>query len=84
MATSGIYKNETEDLELHVSICHERYIQLDSKMAKIEADVEEIKKDVVEGQKSLKKTIISTAGAIIVAILGLCGTIFTVFVDKLH
>jgi hypothetical protein len=66
-----------------VSICHERYIQLDNRLQKLEHDVSDVKKDVVDGQKSLRNTIITTSGGIIVAILTLLGTIITLFADKI-
>ena len=84
MANPTLYKSESEDLELHVSICHERYIQLDNRLQNLEVEVKEVKKDVIDGQKSLKTTIITTSGSIIVAILTLLGTIFTLFADKIH
>jgi hypothetical protein len=33
-----LYKNEEQDLELHVSICHERYLQLDARLGRLEED----------------------------------------------
>lgn len=71
MSNPVLYKRETEDLETHVSICHERYLTLDARLVKLEADVSEIKEDIVEGNKSLKTTIITTSGTILVALIGI-------------
>lgn len=76
MADPVLYKKETEDLETHVSICHERYLQLDARLVKLEADVSEIKADIVEGNKSLKNTIITTSGTIVVTLIGVLTAIF--------
>lgn len=76
MADPVLYKRETEDLETHVSICHERYLQLDARLVKLEADVSEIKADIVEGNKSLKNTVITTSGTIVVALIGVLTAIF--------
>ena len=76
MSNPVLYKRETEDLETHVSICHERYLTLDSRLVKIEADVSEIKADIVEGNKSLKTTLIASSGSIIVALIGVLTAIF--------
>lgn len=76
--------HEKESLEAHVDLCAMRYQQLDERLQKVEDSLIEIRKDVIDGQKSLRNTIITTTGAIIVAILGLCGTIFTVFADKIQ
>ena len=70
-----LYKNESDDLELHVSICHERYKQLDTRMAKIEADVEGLNQEVKDSNASLRTTIITTTGTILVAIIAVIGTI---------
>lgn len=76
MSNPVLYKKETEDLETHVSICHERYLQLDARLVKIEADVSEIRADIVDGNKSLKTTMITTSGTIIVALIGVLTAIF--------
>jgi hypothetical protein len=76
MADPVLYKKETEDLETHVSICHERYLQLDARLVKLEADVSEIKADIVTGNKSLKNTIITTSGTIVVTLIGVLTAIF--------
>jgi hypothetical protein len=76
MSNPVLYKRETEDLETHVSICHERYLTLDARLVKLEEDVSEIKEDIVEGNKSLKTTIITTSGTILVALIGVLTAIF--------
>lgn len=76
MTDPVLYKRETEDLETHVSICHERYLQLDARLVKLEEDVSEIKADIVTGNKSLKNTIITTSGTIVVALIGVLTAIF--------
>lgn len=70
-----LYKKESEDLETHISICHERYLVLDGRLMKLEADVSELKQDIVGGNKSLTTTIITTSGGIIVALIALVATL---------
>ena len=70
-----LYKNEADDLELHVSICHERYKQLDTRMAKLEQDFEEMRVEAKRSNVSLRNTIITTTGTILVAIIAVLGTI---------
>lgn len=70
-----LYNNESSDLELHVSICHERYKQLDNRMERLEKEVIDIKNDIKSSNTSLRSTIITSSGTIIVAILGLITTI---------
>jgi len=76
MSNPVLYKRETEDLETHVSLCHERYLTLDTRLVKLEADVSEIKADIVNGNKSLKNTVITTSGTILVALIGVLTAIF--------
>lgn len=71
-----IYKKETEDLETHVSICQERYLQLEARLVKLEGDVNELRTDISTGNKSLKNTIITTTGTIIVALIGVLTAIY--------
>lgn len=76
MTDPVLYKKETEDLETHVSICHERYLQLDARLGKLEEEVSTLRTDIATGNKSLKTTIITTSGTIIVALIGLLTAIF--------
>jgi len=78
MSDPVLYKRETEDLETHVSICHERYLQLDARLVSLEEDVTILRADIAAGNKSLKNTIITSSGSIIVALIGILG----VFISK--
>ena len=67
-------KLEKESLEAHVDLCAVRYENLDNRMTRLEQKVSDIHDDVTEGQKSLAKVIIGTAGTIIAAILSIVVT----------
>ena len=69
MATSPTTSLEKESLEAHVDLCALRYEQLDRRMTLLEEKVEDIHKDIVGGQKSLSKVIITTTGTIIAGLL---------------
>jgi|TARA_B100000900_G_C20024532_1_gene491338 predicted nucleic acid-binding Zn-ribbon protein len=71
MATSLEKKN----LEAHVDLCQERYEALENRIGNLETKVEHIHKDITDGQKSLTKVIIGTAGTIIAAVLSVVVTI---------
>jgi len=66
---------ENENLEAHVAICAQRYKQLDLRLTMLEVKMDAINKDILQGQKSLKTTIINSAGGIIIALIGVIGTI---------
>jgi len=72
-----LYKNEEQDLELHVSICHERYLQLDARLGRLEEDFKNLSEEILQGNKSLKATIITSSATISVALIGLIATILT-------
>lgn len=60
---------EKTSLEAHVDLCAIRYESLDKRMSKIEDKMDQIHKDVTEGNKSMVKVLIGTAGTIIAGLL---------------
>ena len=66
---------EKESLEAHVELCALRYQQLDNRLTTLEKKVDDIHTDIVEGQKSLTKVIIGTAGTVIAGVLGVVVTV---------
>lgn len=66
---------EKESLEAHVDLCALRYGQLDERMSTLESKVDSIHADILDGQKSLTKVIIGTAGTVIAGVLGVVVTI---------
>lgn len=70
---------ENESLPAHVSICSQRYKQLELRLVTLEVKMDSVQKDLIESQKSLKTTIITSASSIVVALLGVIGTILMKF-----
>lgn len=66
---------EKESLTVHVDLCSLRYQQMDSRLTKLEGKVEDIHQDIINGQKSLTKVIITTAGTIVASMLAVVLTI---------
>ena len=62
---------EKESLEAHVDLCALRFHQLGSRLSDLEEKVEVVHADVLEGQKSLTKVIIGTAGTVIAGVLSI-------------
>jgi hypothetical protein len=60
---------ERTSLEAHVDLCALRYSQLDLRLTNLEKKVDDIHEDIVNGQKSLTKVIIGTAGTVIAGVL---------------
>ena len=60
---------EKENLEAHVDLCAQRYEVLEGRLTKIEEKVEHIHRDITEGQKSMTKVLIGTAGTVIAGLL---------------
>jgi len=60
---------EKENLEAHVDLCAQRYTVLESRLTNIESKVENIHQDMIEGQKSMTKVLIGTAGTIVAGLL---------------
>lgn len=66
---------EKTSLEAHVDLCALRYGQLDQRLTNLEEKVDTIHTDIIEGQKSLSKVIITTAGTVVVGVLSIVATI---------
>jgi hypothetical protein len=62
---------EKTSLEAHVDLCALRYAQLDSRLINLEEKVEQVHKDIVDGQKGLTKVIIGTAGTVVAGVISI-------------
>lgn len=60
---------EKESLEAHVDLCEQRYINLETRLEKIEMKVEHIHSDVQNGNKAMIKVIIGATGTIVAGLL---------------
>ena len=67
---------EKQSLEAHVDLCAIRYGQLDERLSSLENKVDSMHIDILNGQTSLTKVIIGTAGTIITGILSLVIVLF--------
>lgn len=77
MVTSSPYQNESSDLELHVAVCAERYKQLDDRLANLENGMTVIRDDIIDGNKSLRNTVIASVSTIVVALITVAGAVIT-------
>lgn len=62
---------EKTNLEAHVDLCAIRYEALEGRLTKIEDKVETIHTDIVEGQKSMTKVLIGTAGTVVASLISI-------------
>ena len=62
---------EKQSLEAHVDLCSLRYALLDKRLTTLEEKVSAVHDDIVDGQKSLTKVVVGTAGTVIAGILGI-------------
>lgn len=61
---------ERHDLDTHVSLCAERYQQLENKLTGLEDKIVTVEKKVESSKTTLFNTLILTGGSIIVALIG--------------
>ena len=66
---------ENESLPAHTAICAQRYKQVDLRLVALEQKMNDIQKDILAGQRSLKATIITSTGTIVARLLGVVVTI---------
>ena len=71
---------EKENLEAHVDLCTQRYRQLERRLDAIESKVEHIHNDVVHGNKSMIRVIITASGTVVA---GLLSTIVVILITQL-
>ena len=76
---SGPTDIEKENLEAHVELCAERYAQLERRLGSVEKKVETLHADIINGQKSISKVLIGTAGTVVAAAMGTITTILMKF-----
>ncbi|MDC6480922.1 hypothetical protein PQZ46_00065 [bacterium] len=60
---------EKESLEAHVDLCALRYKSLDDRLYKVEEKIQEVHKDIKDGNASMTKVIIGAAGTIVAGLL---------------
>jgi SMC interacting uncharacterized protein involved in chromosome segregation len=62
-------KLERESLEAHVDLCEQRYINLETRLEKVEIKMDHIHQDIQNGNKSLIKVVIGATGTIVAGLL---------------
>ena len=62
---------EKTNLEAHVDLCAQRYDSLDKRLVSIETEIGSLKKLIQDGQASMTKVMIGTAGTIVTGVLSL-------------
>jgi hypothetical protein len=70
---------ERTSLEAHVDLCAMRYAQLDARLMTLEVKMDAVQKDILEGQKSLKTSIITATSTIVAALLSIVITLLMKF-----
>jgi len=75
---------EKENLEAHVELCAERYRRLEEKFENLEGKITEVSSDLATLKTSMSKdnkvvikTLIATAGTIIVALISTAAAVLT-------
>ena len=66
---AGATDLERENLEAHVDLCEQRYINLESRLGKIEVKVEHIHADITNGNKAMMKVVLGATGTIVAGLL---------------
>jgi len=69
---------ERSSLEAHVDLCALRYKNLNDRITTVENTLTNIRKDIKDGQMSLTKVLIGTAGTVVA---GLLSTIVVIIVN---
>ena len=62
---------ERQSLEAHVDLCAIRNDALDNRLSKVETKIDNIHDDMIEGQKSITKVLIGTAGTVVASLISI-------------
>jgi hypothetical protein len=62
---------EKTNLEAHVDLCAIRYEALEGRLGKVETKIDNIHNDMINGQKSITKVLIGTAGTVVASLLSI-------------
>ena len=71
---------EKTNLEAHVDLCQQRYMNLEKRLTKIENKVNQVHDDIVEGNKSMTKVLVGTAGTVVAGLLSTIVVILIAFI----
>lgn len=71
---------EKTNLEAHVDLCQQRYQNLEKRLTKIEHKVNQVHSDIVEGNKSMTKVLVGTAGTVVAGLLSTIVVILIAFI----
>ena len=66
---------EHQDLSTHVDICAQRYASLELRLSAVEQKVDQLAKTVETVRSDITKTLIGTAGTIVVSLITLAGVV---------
>ena len=70
---------ESQDLDLHVQLCAQRYAELDSRLTSLEVKTDLILAEIRQNKTEMTKIMIGTAGTVIASVLALIVTILIKF-----
>jgi hypothetical protein len=66
----ALYKNEENDLGLHVSVCQERYQQLDARLTKLELKFDDLIKKIDDFKTEFTWLLVKLCAGMFVSIVG--------------
>jgi len=70
---------ESQDLDLHVQLCAQRYAELDSRLTSLEVKTDLILAEIRQNKTEMTKIMVGTAGTVIASVLALIVTILIKF-----
>lgn len=70
---------EKQSLEAHVDLCAMRYQQLDLRLTVLEHKMDILQQEIIQGQKSMKGTLITASTTIVGSVLAVVATLLMKF-----
>jgi len=79
MISIATVDQESQDLDLHVQLCAQRYKDLDSRLTSLEVKTDQILAEIRQNKTEMTKIMIGTAGTVIASVLALIVTVLIKF-----
>ena len=79
MISIATVDQESQDLDLHVQLCAQRYKDLDSRLTSLEVKTDQILAEIRQNKTEMTKIMIGTAGTVIASVLALVVTVLIKF-----
>lgn len=71
------FEQESEDLDLHVKLCAQRYLELERRITSVENKIDDLRFTVEQSRSDMWKVLIGSCVTVIVAVISAVATVLS-------